>query len=116
MFPNLTQNERAMVGNFVESATQTSKAMDKIAESILLFKKALVHSLAMVAMVMGPSQRQQVPSTLQASQMQMFRSQPSSSYQSLLQTLNISYSTQYSFYCNIASTTLQETGEKYQNL
>ena len=67
-------------------------------------------------MAMAPPQRQQVPSTPQASQMQMFRSHPSSPYRSPLQAPNVPHITQHSFYSNITGTTLQETGERYQNL
>ena len=68
--------KEAMVVSLGESATQTKKAMDKIAESITLFSKALGNGLTMIAMAMVPPQRQQVPSTPQASQMQMFSSHP----------------------------------------
>ena len=73
MFLKLAQDElkmkEAMVASLGESATQTSKAMDKIVESISSFGKALGDGLAMIAVVMAPPQMQQVPSTPQASQM-----------------------------------------------
>ena len=84
MFLKLAKDElkmkEAMVASFGEIATQTSKAMDKTAESISSFGKALGDGLAMIAMAMAPPQRQQVPSTLQASRMQMFSSHLSSPY------------------------------------
>ena len=120
MFLKLAKDElkmkEAMVASLGESATQTSKAMDKIAESISSFGKALGDGLAMIAMAMAPPQRQQVRSTPQASRMQMFSSHPSSPYQSPFQAPNVPHSTQHSFYDNMAGTTLQETGERYQNL
>ena len=108
--------KEAMVASLGESATQTSKTMDKIAESISSFGKVLGDGLAMIAMAMAPPQRQQVPLTPQASRMQMFSSHPSSPYQSPFQAPNMPRSTQHSFYDNMAGTTLQETGERYQNL
>ena len=120
MFLKLAKDElkmkEAMVASLGESATHTSKAMGKIAESISSFGKALGDGLAMIAMAMAPPQRQQVPSTPQASRMQMFSSHPSSPYQSPLQAPNVPHCTQHSFYHNMAGTTLQETGERYQNL
>ena len=89
--------------------------MNKIAESISLFGKALGDGLAMIAMAMAPPQRQQAPSTPQVSRMQMFSSHPSSPYQGPLQAPNEPISTQHSFYGNMAGTALQETGEKHQN-
>ena len=84
MFLKLAKDElkmkEAMVASLGEIATQTSKAMDKTAESISSFGKALGDGLAMIAMAMAPPQRQQVPSTPQASRMQMFSSHPSSPY------------------------------------
>ena len=56
-----------MVASLGESAIQTSKAIDKIAESISSFGKALGDGLSMIAMTMALPQRQQVPSTPQAS-------------------------------------------------
>ena len=56
-----------MVASLGESAIQTSKAIDKIAESISSFGKALGDGLSMIAMAMALPQRQQVPSTPQAS-------------------------------------------------
>ena len=108
--------KEVMVASLAESATQTSKAMDKIAESISPFGKVLGDGLMMIVMAMAPPQRQQVPSTPQASRMQMFSSHPSSPYQSLLQAPNVPHSTQHSFYGNMTGTILQETGERYQNL
>ena len=120
MFLKLAKDElkikEAMVASLGESATQTSKAMDKIAESISSFGKALGDGLAMIAMAMAPPQRQQVPSTPQASRMQMFSSHPSSPFQSQFQAPNVPHSTRHSFHDNMAGTTLQETGERYQNL
>ena len=46
--------KEAMVASLEGSATQTSKAMDKIAESISSFGKALGDGLAMIAMAMAP--------------------------------------------------------------
>ena len=110
MFLKLAKGEpkmkESMVASFGESATQTSKAMDKIAESISAFGKAFGDGLAMIAMAMAPPQRQQVPSTPQASRMQMFSSHPSSPYQSPLHAPNVPHSTQHSFYGNMAGTTL----------
>ena len=108
--------EEAMVASLGESATQTSKAMDKIAESFSLFGKALGDDLEMIAMVMAPPQTQQVPATPQASQIKMFSSHPSSLYQSPLQAPNVPHSTRHSFHGNMTGTTLQETGERYQSL
>ena len=120
MLLNLAKNElkmkEAMVANLGESATQTSKAMSKIVESISLFGEALGDGLAMRAMAMAPPQGQQVPSTPQASQMQMLSSHHLSPYQNPLQAPNVPHSTQHSFYGNMTGTTLQETGERYQNL
>ena len=59
--------KEVMVASLGESATQTSKAIDKIAESISSFGKALGDGLSMIAMAMALPQRQQVPSTPQAS-------------------------------------------------
>ena len=59
--------KEAMVASLGEGATQTSKAIDKIAESISSFAKALGDGLSMIAMAMALPQRQQVPSTPQAS-------------------------------------------------
>ena len=119
MLLNLAKDElkmkEAMVTSSGESATQTSKAMDKIVKSISLFGKVLGDGLVMIAMAMAPSQKQQVPSTRQASRMQMFRSHPSSPYQSPFQAHNMPHSTQHYFYGNMTHTTLQETGERYQN-
>ena len=92
MFLNLAKElkmKEAMVVSLWESATQTSKAMDKIAEFISYFDKALGDGLAMIAMAIAPPQRQQVPSTPQASQMQIFSSHPPNQYQSLLQNRNL---------------------------
>ena len=50
--------KEAMVASLGKSATQTRKAMDKIAESISSFGKALGDGLAMIAMAMAPPQRQ----------------------------------------------------------
>ena len=50
--------KEAMVASLRESATRTSKAMDKIVESFSLFGKALGDGLAMIAMVMAPPQTQ----------------------------------------------------------
>ena len=120
MFLKLTKEElkmkEAMVASLEESATQTNKAMDKIAESISSFGKALGDGLAMMTMAMAPPQRQQVPSAPQATQMQMFSSHPLSSYQSQIQAPNVPHSTRHSFYSNMTGTTLQQTGERYQNL
>ena len=120
MFPKLAKGEfkikEAIMASLGESATQTSKAMDKIAESIPSFGKALGDGLAMIVMAMAPCQRQQVPSTPQAGQIQMFSSHHSSLYQSPLQAPNVPHSTQYSFYGNMTGATLQENGESYQNL
>ena len=73
MFLKLAQDElkmkEAMMASLGESATQTSKAMDKIVKCISSFGKALGDGLAMIAVVMAPPQTQQVPSTPQASQM-----------------------------------------------
>ena len=120
MFLKLAKDElkmkEAMVASLGESATQTSKTMEKIAESISSFGKALGDGLAMIAMAMAPPQRQQVPSTPQASRMQMSSSYPSSSYLSPIQVLNVLRSIQHSFYGNMTGTTLQEPGERCQNL
>ena len=120
MFLKLTKEElkmkEAMVASLEESATQTNKAMDKIAESISSFGKALGDGLAMMTMAMAPPQRQQVPSAPQATQMQMFSSHPLSSYQSPIKAPNVPHSTRHSFYSNMTGTTLQQTGERYQNL
>ena len=120
MFLKLAKDElkmkETMVASLGESATQTSKTMEKIAESISSFGKALGDGLAMIAMAMAPPQRQQVPSTPQASRMQMSSSYPSSSYLSPIQVLNVLRSIQHSFYGNMTGTTLQETGERCQNL
>ena len=74
MFLNLAKEElkikEAMMASLRENATQTSKAMDKITESISSFGKVLGDGLAMIAMAMAPPQRQEVPSAPQASQMQ----------------------------------------------
>ena len=106
MFLKLAQDElkmkEAMMASLGESATQTSKAMDKIAESISSFGKVLGDGLVMIAMVMASPQTQQVPSTPQVSRMQMFSSHPSSLYQRPLQA-------RHSFYGNLTGTTLQET-------
>ena len=61
--------KEVIVASVKGTATQTSKAMDKIVESTSSFSKALGDGLAMIAMVMAPPQRQQVPSTSQSSQM-----------------------------------------------
>ena len=106
--------KEVMVASVKGTATQTSKAIDKIVESISSFSKG--DSLAMIAMVMAPPQRQQVPTTSQDSQMPIFSSHPSSQYQSPLQAPNMPHSTEGTFYGNMTSTTLQETGERYQNL
>ena len=62
MFLKLAKDElkikEAMVASLGKSATQTRKAMDKIAESISSFGKALGDGLAMIAMAMAPPQRQ----------------------------------------------------------
>ena len=120
MFLKLAKDElkmkEAMVTSLGESATQTSKAMDKIAESISSFGKVLGDGLTLIAMAMAPPQTQQAPSTPQASRMQMFSSHPSSPYQSPLQAPNVPHSTRHSFYFNMTGTTLQETGERYQSL
>ena len=120
MFLNLAKEElkikEAMMASLRENATQTSKAMDKTAESISSFGKVLGDGFAMIAMAMAPPQRQEVPSAPQARQMQMFSSHPSSPYQSLLQAPNAPYTTQHSFYGNMTGATFKETGERYQNL
>ena len=59
--------KEAVVASLGESATQTSKAMDKIVKCISSFGKALGDGLAMIAVVMAPPQMQQVPSTPQES-------------------------------------------------
>ena len=64
--------------------------------------------LAMITMAMVPPQRQQVPSTAEASQMQMFSSHPLSSYQSQFQGPNVSHITQHYFYGNMTSTTFKK--------
>ena len=78
MFLKLAKDElqmkETMVASSKESATQTSKVMGKIAESISSFGKALGDGLAMIAIAMAPPQWQQVPSAPQASRMQMFSS------------------------------------------
>ena len=66
----------------------------------------------MIEVAMTPSQRQQVPSTPQDSQMQVLSSHPSSSCQVLLQAPNMPHSTQHSFYGNMTGPTLQETGAR----
>ena len=61
MFLNLAKElkmKKVMVVSLWESATQTSKAMDKIAESISYFDKALGDGLVMIAMAIAPPQRQ----------------------------------------------------------
>ena len=62
MFLKLAKDElkikEAMVASLGKSGTQTRKAMDKIAESISSFGKALGDGLAMIAMAMAPPQRQ----------------------------------------------------------
>ena len=50
--------KEAMVASLEGSATQTSKAMDKIAESISSLGKALGDGFAMIAMAMVPTQRE----------------------------------------------------------
>ena len=105
IFLKLSKDElkmkEVMVASLGESATQTSKAMDKIGVSIFSFGKVLGDGLVIKAMVIAPPQRQQVPSTPQANRMQMFSSHPSSPYQSLLQASNVPHSTQHSFYGNM---------------
>ena len=59
--------KEAIVASLGECATQTRKAMDKFRLSISSFGKELGDNLAMIAMAMAPPQRQQVPSTPQAS-------------------------------------------------
>ena len=77
--------KEAMAVSLWKSVTQTSKAIDKIAESISYFEKAFGHGWAMIA----PPQRQLVLSTPQASQMQILSSHPPSQYQSPLQNLKL---------------------------
>ena len=70
----------------------------------------------MIAMAIAPPHKQQVPSTQQASRMQMLCSHLSSPYESPLQALNVPHSTHHPFYGNMTGTSLQESGERYQDL
>ena len=109
--------KEAMVASLAGSATQTSKAMDKIAEFISSFGKALGNGLAKTAMTIAlffkgnKSHQLHKPAKCKCSLVPL---QAHISVRSRLLTCLKVLS--ILFFGNMTGTALQKTGKRYQNL